>query len=412
MPYVIKNPLEFLSEASKILSSSLDYHLTLVIIAKLVVSNFADFCMIDIFEDGKMKRLAVKIADPKKQKMANLMFQYPPDPRNKKAIYEAYNTGNPIVIRRVTKKWLKTVSRINEERELVEKLNLKSFIFAPLKSRKNVIGVLTIASSKNDFHYSSDDGLLANEIAGRAGIAVDKARLFSELQDAILTRDEFLSIASHELKTPLTSILLNLQQILHKIKNSKDNNLNKDQIIQMIETSEKQSKRMASLINDLLNVSVLSTGRLQIEKERMDLNNSVIEVLNRFDTQMKKLKIPYKLITCPGTIGNWDKVRIEQVISNLISNAIKYGRGKLISIEVKKVDNQGVLIVSDKGIGVSKKDQEKIFGRFNRAVTQKDYKGLGIGLYISKQIVEAHNGKVTVKSQKNKGSTFTLFLPL
>src|SRR5687767_6624278 len=193
MPYVVKNKIAFLSEASKILSSSLDYNVTLAILAKLVTDNVADFCIIDVYERSELVRLVVRVSDPKKQQLAQKFSKFKPHPKNKRAIYETARLGKSILIKKVTESWLKTVTRVNEERQTVHDLHLKSMIFAPLKSRSDVIGVLTIGSSKKGFSYSHEDSLFIDELAVRAGTAVDKAKLFKEAQEAIKLRDEFVS---------------------------------------------------------------------------------------------------------------------------------------------------------------------------------------------------------------------------
>ncbi|MBI2074756.1 MAG: GAF domain-containing sensor histidine kinase [Candidatus Levybacteria bacterium] len=409
--------LQFLSEASKILSSSLDYNTTLDSIADLVVTNIADFCIIDLLKEaGEIDRVTVKVADPKKQKLAQRMFNYPPDPKNKDAIYDTARRGRPILIVKATREWINNVSRIPGEHEVIRKLGLNSHIFVPLKSRGKVIGVLTIASSNKDFSYSRSDVVLVGELGARAGIAVDNARLYSEAQEAVRARDEFLSIASHELKTPLTSILLQLQTVLQKIRNNKSLYVKKDNyrsnIISMLESTEYQSKRLAKLINDLLNISLVSIGRLELQPERVNLSNIVEDVIRNSEIQFKNAGYKIHVKTDKEIIGRWDKVRIEQVIINLVSNAIKYGNKKPIDIIARKKNNHAELIVKDRGIGISSTHQKHIFERFKRAVSGVEYRGLGVGLYISKQIIETHKGKIELKSSIGKGSTFTVKLPL
>lgn len=411
MPYLIRDKLEFLSEASKILASSLDYNVTLAIIAKLAVDKFADFCMIDLLDEhGKLIRVASQMADPKLQKLAQRMFDFPSDPKNKDAIYETVRTGNPILIEKITEKWLRQASRIPEERTIIKHLGLHSFIFAPLKSRDKTIGVITLVSNDPKISYNDADLLLAEEMASRAGIAVDKAKLFKEAQDAIKSRDEFLSIASHELKTPLTSILLNLQLALEKIKNATNQKANMEDVERLIEINISQSKRLSKLINDLLNTSVISSGRLKIETEPVILGDLILETIERLKVQIKKTKIKTKIHG--KIVGEWDRIRIEQVLINLISNALKYGRGKPITIEAGRVSDKAVITVSDQGIGIELSDQPHVFDLFTRAVDPNDYKGLGIGLFIARQIVEAHGGSLSLESKLNRGTTFTIELPI
>lgn len=405
--------LEFLAEASKILSSTLDYHVTLASVANLVVDNIADFCIIDILqEDESIERVAVKVKNKADNALARQMYKFPPDPNNKEAIYDTARTGKPILIKKATQKWLESVSHISKEHEIIRKLRLNSHIFVPLKSRGMTIGVLTLASQNPKFSYTKAHLLLAEELGIRAGIAVDKARLYSEAQEALRARDEFLSIASHELKTPLTSILLHLQTMLRSIsKNSSEKDM-QEHLSEMLESTERQAKRMSRLINELLNVSVVSTGRLQLDKEDVVLADLVKEVSDHFKIQIEHFNCKLDLDLDQSVKGYWDKIRIEQVISNLFSNALKYGNGKPIHITVKREGDNACFIIKDQGIGIDPKYRKAIFERFKRAVSEKNYRGLGLGLYIGKQIVQAHGGTIELKTMKGKGSTFIVSLPL
>lgn len=409
-----RNDLEFLSEASKILASSLDYHVTLASIANLVVTNMADFCIIDLLSDvGTMERVAVRVKNPKYKALAQKMYTFAPDPANKDAIYDTARKEKPVLIKKATIKWLDSVSQIPQERKVIRELGLNSHIFAPLISRGIVIGVLTMASQNPTFSYKHSDLLLAEELASRAGIAVDKARLYSEAQNALRLRDEFLSIASHELKTPLTSILLHVQSSLSKVRKHSKEKGTQEKIEQMLETAEQQTKRLGKLISDLLNVSVVSTGRLGLEKEKVRLSDIVLDVLDRLKLHIQEQKYKIDLQMDEKVKGMWDRVRIEQVVSNLLTNALKYGEGKPIHITVAKKGAHAILKVTDEGIGIPKDKQKEIFDRFKRAVSTKDYAGLGLGLYIAKQIVHAHGGRITLeKSARKKGSTFVVSLPL
>jgi signal transduction histidine kinase len=234
----------------------------------------------------------------------------------------------------------------------------------------------------------------------------------AKARDEIRARDEFLSIASHELKTPLTSMLLKLQTVLHNVRNVSLANFSVENLLKMLESAEIQSKRLSKMINDLLNVSLITSGKLDLELEEVDLTRVVKDVTERFSERLEKDGITLQLDAHQPVLGMWDKLRIEQVVTNLISNAIKYGNGKPIAVRVVKHTNDVRLVVKDNGIGIKSTDQKLIFDRFVRAVTDQSYKGLGIGLYITYQIVRAHKGTIRVESEPEKGSTFTVVLPL
>ncbi len=231
-------------------------------------------------------------------------------------------------------------------------------------------------------------------------------------QGEVKARDEFLSIASHELRTPLTSMLLQLQTALNNIQNVSLANFSVANLLNMLESAEQQSQRLTRMINDLLNVSLITTGRLDLEIEETDLVVIVKDVINRFAEKLDREKITLELEAEEKVLLFCDKLRIEQVITNLISNAIKYGNGKPIHGIVGKHNSTGVVVIKDSGIGIPKDKQKLIFARFERAVSSQNYKGLGVGLYIAEHIIHAHGGTISLSSSPAKGSTFTIRLPL
>jgi signal transduction histidine kinase len=228
----------------------------------------------------------------------------------------------------------------------------------------------------------------------------------------IRARDEFLSIASHELKTPLTSMLLQLQTVLHNVRNVSLANFSVEQLLKMLDSAEQQSRRLSKMINDLLNVSLITTGRMELEKEHFDINKTVQDCVVRFSEKSKKEGSPISLHADGAIKGAWDKLRVEQAITNLLTNAIKYGSGKPVAVSVAKHGSTVRISVKDQGIGIPEVKQEKIFARFERAVAKQSFEGLGVGLYITQQIVEAHGGKIEVESKEGRGSTFTISLPI
>ena len=166
------------------------------------------------------------------------------------------------------------------------------------------------------------------------------------------------------------------------------------------------------MVNDLLNISLITTGRLELEREKIDLSKIVSDVTTRLEDQAMKSGSSVVFINKPKVIGNWDPIRIEQVVTNLVTNAIKYGNGKPITIDLTTDKKYAVLNVLDHGIGIPKDQQEKIFDRFHRGAVNSSIKGLGVGLYLISEIVKAHHGKISVKSTPKEGSVFTLQLPL
>ncbi len=235
---------------------------------------------------------------------------------------------------------------------------------------------------------------------------------YMNAKSEIRARDEFLSIASHELKTPLTAMLIQLQTVLHNIRNVSLANFSVEHLLKMLDSAEQQSKRLSKMINDLLNVSLITTGRMDLEKESMNLTKVVQECVDRFLSKTEKDEPGIEFRAEANVNGTFDKLRIEQAVINLLTNAVKYGNGSPVTVIVGKSGNTAKITVRDHGIGIPEAMQKKIFTRFERAVTKHSFEGLGVGLYITEQIVKAHGGKIELKSKEGKGSTFVLCLPI
>jgi signal transduction histidine kinase len=241
---------------------------------------------------------------------------------------------------------------------------------------------------------------------------IDLQQKLASAQNEIKIRDEILAIASHELKNPLTSMLLQLQTALHNIKNVSLANFSVENLLKMLENVESQTNRLSKMINDLLNVSIISTKKLDLDIEEVDLSKLTKDIVDGITPKLEKEGYQLNLEASTNIIGNYDKVRLEQAITNLLTNAIKYGDKKPIEVKVYNSGGTGKVLVKDQGIGIPSEQKDKIFSLFERAAPATKFEGLGVGLYITNQIVKAHKGKIHVESQENIGSTFIIELPL
>lgn len=232
------------------------------------------------------------------------------------------------------------------------------------------------------------------------------------LRDALYARDEFLSIASHELKTPLTSLRLQAQMFKRGIMKEDPSIYRPQKLEGLVNLLDKQVSRLNRLVDDMLDVSRIRSGKLTIEREKFNLCDLVSEVIERLKGQFDAASVMLPTIErCEDAIGEWDRIRLEQVIINLLTNAIKYGEKKAIQVEVKSIGEEICLQVRDQGMGISEDAQKRIFARFERAVNSSEVTGLGLGLFITKQIVVAHGGRIWVESEMGKGATFYVQLP-
>ncbi|GFM81226.1 hybrid sensor histidine kinase/response regulator [Pseudomonas cichorii] len=233
-----------------------------------------------------------------------------------------------------------------------------------------------------------------------------------ELEHAIRMRDDFMSIVSHEVRTPLNGLILETQ--LRKLHLAKDNAsaFTMEKLRGMVDRDERQIQSLIRLIEDMLDVSRIRTGKLSIRPSAFDLSELVSQLLENFSAQITATESTVTLFADETVIGVWDEFRIEQVVANLLTNAMRYGARKPITVRVYCEDGEARVEVIDQGIGISRENQARIFQQFERVTAKHAVAGLGLGLFISEQIVLAHGGRIVVESEEGKGSTFRVCLPL
>jgi len=252
---------------------------------------------------------------------------------------------------------------------------------------------------------------IARDITERKRTQLERELLYRDAVDAIRARDEFLSVASHELRTPLSALQLQIQTLLQPPRRSPQAVLSPEQIKAKLEMAYRQIERLTRIVGELMDVSRITAGRLRLELEEIDLSAVVRNVVGRFGEEASRTHSHVEISATIPVLGLWDRIRVEQVIANLLTNAFKFGGGKPIEITVEETGPIGRLVFVDHGIGIAPEDIERIFQRYEQAISSRAFGGLGLGLYIARQIIEAHGGTIRVESQPGAGSTFTIDLP-
>jgi PAS domain S-box-containing protein len=240
---------------------------------------------------------------------------------------------------------------------------------------------------------------VVRDLTERREAEEERLRL-AQAQEAVRLRDEFLSIAAHELRTPLTALLLQLQSLEKSAANRGTTT-----------PALRSARRLASLVEMLLDVSRIATGRLDLSRENVDLVQLAREAIDRYSDEASRVGSQVVLEGEESVRGNWDPLRLEQVFSNLLGNSLKYAAGSSVTVRVSGRDGDGRFEIADRGPGIGADDVSRIFGRFERAAPSRHYGGLGLGLYIARQVVEAHGGSIGVRETPGGGATFSVVLP-
>jgi PAS domain S-box-containing protein len=402
----------FLASVSETLASSLDYEATLAHVVQRAVPRLGDGCTLDVVEsDGTLRRLAVAFEDPVRAELTwELGRRYPHRLDAPCGPGAVIRTGHTATFTLLSDEALARYTADGQHQELIRKLGITSALMVPLHAHGRTFGVLSFVYCRPGQQHDPETRLLAEDLARRAALAVDNARLYREAQLAVRQRDEFLSVASHELKTPLTPLHLKLTTMTRELQRLEEN-AGSERLRRHVEVAQRQVRKMSMLINALLDVSRLSHGKLKLEPTDMDLRELAGEVTAWFAPEAAQVGSELHVEGESRVPGRWDRLRLEQVITNLLSNSIRYGSGRPILVRVEVEGDRARLVVRDEGIGIPLEAQERIFGKFERAVPERHKAGLGLGLYITRGIVEALGGTIRVESRPGEGATFTVELP-
>jgi signal transduction histidine kinase len=400
----------FLAHAGNMLAESLDLASTLKKVAEVSLPAFADWCVVDLMDDdGTIRRVTVETNDPNRREIARQMQAAAPRPEDKFGVTTVLRSGKPLMASHIDPEAIEANVTDPPRLEVVRQIGIQAAMIVPMVVRGRSLGALTFIRTRTA-SYSPEDLRLAEELCFRVGAAVDNAILYRRACEAAEAREEFLSIASHELKTPITSLLLQLELLTKLVANRPSGEPAGLELARSVaEQGREQCLRLHALIDDLLDVTRVAR-RIELEREAVAMDELVRGVLARFRTQLAEAGCTLDTRLVPVQ-GEWDRSRLEQVVTNLLSNAVKYGRGTRIEVAVEDHGDAAAVSVRDHGIGIPKEMRERIFDRFTRAVKNREFKGLGLGLYIVKHIVDAHGGQIAVQSDPGQGSCFVVTLP-
>jgi signal transduction histidine kinase/ActR/RegA family two-component response regulator len=403
-----RSHLSFLSEASRTLGSSLDYETTLKNLAHLIVPDLGDCCVVDLAEEHRrLRRVAIADIDPEREALIRRLTPSGADEPGIRS--RVFSTGESEWLPEVTDEMCLPLPE-GVGRDVVGSLKFRSFISVPLPVHGQNVGVISIARSKRGRSYTSADLALAEELARRAALAVDHARLYRVSQEANRVKDEFLATLSHELRSPLSSALLCAQMLRRGV-------LDREKTAHALETIERKIDLEVRLVDDLIDIARINTGRISLEMKRVQLAEVVDAAVEgaRAAAEARGTRLRFTPHEIDASVYG-DEARLQQVMDNLLANAIKFTpKGGSVDVALERIGSEGRITVRDTGIGITAAALPEVFDRFRQVDTSstRRYGGLGLGLAIVKNLVEIHKGEVIAESAGGGlGSTFTVTLPL
>ena len=394
-----------LADAGRLLGASFDYRNTLGDVARLAAGQVADGIAVYLAGESEPVWLVAHRGADVAEAAATALRGWRPSPDDAHGPAAALRLGSSHLARGAPSPDEPPLSRHPELLAVVRLARVRAVLTVPLVARGEPLGALVLASSLRFRAFPPETVALAEDLARLMVAAVESARLYRQAQDAVRIRDDFLSIASHELKTPITSLALQADSLRASAVRGEV-----EGIARKIEVIRRNIGRLSSLVAALLDLSRIQSGRLELEPEDVDLAEIVHEVAARFEEEAQRAHTPIRVEAPVPVVGRWDRLRVDQVVTNLVSNALKYGRGRPVEIAVSASDDRASLSVRDSGIGIDPADQPRIFERFERAVSERHYGGFGLGLWIAREMVQAMGGEIRVRSAHGEGATFTVEL--
>jgi PAS domain S-box-containing protein len=401
----------FLIETSRILSSSLDYETTLSRVAERVVPKIADWCFIDLVQpEGSFRRLAVTHADPADAELAQRFRRdFGPRPDASRGTARVVRTHEPEMLSEIDESVLESIAADAEHLDNLRALNPASYISVPLIAREHMLGVLTLLCTESGRRYGEADLARAEDLAGRAAMAIDNARLYAESEEGNRAKAEFLAVMSHELRTPLSGILgyteLLTDGIMGAVTEGQKGYLGR---------IKSGALHLLRLIEEILSFSQVEAGREDVQREHVDARSIVRDAAEAVEPEMgsKGLRLRMQLPDQPLHMET-DAAKLRQVLLNLFSNAVKFTDSGEVHITARQEVGAVVFSVADTGVGIEPEHREVIFEPFRQLdqTTTRTVGGTGLGLSVTRSLARLLGGDVAVRSELGQGSTFIVRIP-
>lgn len=403
-----------LAEVGAALVQSLDHATALPRVAVLLTDELCDWCAIHLLDDaGTLTQAAAAHRQPGKTDLISDLWRSD-SPESQLGPARVASTALAHFIAHVTSADIDRLAGNDKQRERLQELGIASYIAVPLIARGATLGTLSLVREPGQRAFGPEDLELATEIARRCATAIDNALLYREAQESLRARDDFLALAAHELSTPLTPLRMRVQELSRLVNERCGNGDTAQQLEDSVRTIDRSSKRLAELVDRLLDVSRVTVGRIELKRERFDVVKLARDLVDSLSDELERAGSTLEWVVPDKPVEVvWDRKRIQVALHNLLSNAMKFGPGQPIelTIEEKPTSDEVYIAVRDHGPGLTREDRGRLFQRFARVAPVRQYGGFGLGLWIVRQIAEEHGGRVDVWSEPGEGAIFGMTLP-
>jgi signal transduction histidine kinase len=397
-----------LAESSAVLTSSLDFASTLSALPRLFVGTLADWAVVYELEDGHLRRLDAAHRDPAKADLIDALRVHPVGPEGLQPVLEVLRSRKPMLVEDVSPDWLGHNAQDPRHLELLRALRIESLMILPLFARDRAYGAIKLVSADTGRRFNKEDLALAQDIASRAALALDNARLYQEAQKANQSKSHFLAVISHDLRTPLNSILGYSELLTMGIPDKLA-----DGSRQHVERVRTSAAHLLYLIDELLAYARLESRNEEVHAADVDVRDIVQQVSEVMQPLAAERNLRFEANLPESTMISTDPDKLRQVLLNLVSNAVKYTKHGEVELQTATEKGRILFRVRDTGVGIAQENLEQIFEPFWQVdVTQRSHaNGTGLGLSVVKVLLLLLGGQITVESVLGKGTTFTVSLP-
>jgi signal transduction histidine kinase/DNA-binding NarL/FixJ family response regulator len=405
----LADELRFVAEAGELLGSSLDYDSTLGAVARLAVPTIADWCVVDVLdEDGSLRSVQIAAANPEKERLIEAMLGRFPHARDSSVhpVQRVLDSREPLLAAEVTPDFIASSVENDDHLRMMTELGPVSAMYLPLSARDQILGAITLVSAESGRHYTSHDLWLAGELARRAAMAIENARLYTRARTATRAREEVLAVVAHDLRNPLSAITMVGSLLLEDC-------LSPEQVREQIHAMLRSAEQMNRLIADLLDIARIDAGTLAVDPAAVSLDKIIGDAVSALALAARDRRVPMEIDLEAHLPMAWaDAGRIVQVLSNLLGNAVRHTPvDTTVTVRARRLGRDILLSVSDTGQGIEPEHLPHLFDRFWQA-SPRNRSGAGLGLSIVRGVVEAHRGRIWASSVPGEGATFFFTLPV